>query len=80
MQTIKHRITSHILGLAGLLTSLPLGGLGLALTSCSDFFDQESEHVVFTDSEHLNNATDSIYSVTGILYKLQVLALSLIHI
>ena len=74
MQTIKHRITSHILGLAGLLTSLPLGGLGLALTSCSDFFDQESEHVVFTDSEHLNNATDSIYSVTGILYKLQVLA------
>ena len=46
----------------------------VALTSCSDFFDQDSEHVIFTDQEHLNNATDSIYSVTGILNKLQVLA------
>ena len=44
------------------------------LTSCSDFFEQDSEHVIFTDEEHLNNATDSIYSVTGILNKLQALA------
>ena len=41
------------------------------LWSCSDFFNQESEHVVFTDQDHLNNATDSIYSVIGILNKLQ---------
>lgn len=42
-------------------------------TSCADFFDQESEHVVFTDTDHLNNATDSIYSVIGILNKLQAI-------
>ena len=42
--------------------------------SCEDFFDQESEHVIFTNTEHLNNATDTVYSVTGILNKLQALA------
>ena len=44
------------------------------LASCSDFFDQDSEHVIFADNGHLDNATDTIYSVTGILNKLQVLA------
>ena len=44
------------------------------LASCADFFDQDSEHVIFADTDHLNNATDTIYSVTGILSKLQVLA------
>ena len=48
---------------------LAIGGM----TSCSDFFNQESEHVVFTDQDHLNNATDSIYSVIGILNKLQTI-------
>lgn len=42
-------------------------------TSCADFFDQESEHVIFTETDHLNNATDSIYSVIGILNKLQAI-------
>lgn len=40
-------------------------------TSCSDFFDQDSDHVIFADDDHLNNATDTIYSVVGILNKLQ---------
>jgi len=48
--------------------------LGSCLTACSDFFDQEAEQIIFADDEHLNNATDTIYSVTGILYKLQVIA------
>ncbi|MBR1395682.1 MAG: RagB/SusD family nutrient uptake outer membrane protein [Prevotella sp.] len=42
--------------------------------SCSDFFDQESEQVIFTDKNHLTNATDSAYSVLGILNKLQAIA------
>lgn len=41
---------------------------------CSDFFDQDSDNVIFSDQDHLNNATDTIYSVTGILNKLQALA------
>ena len=48
---------------------LAIGGFA----SCSDFFDQESEHVVFADKDHLNQATDSIYSVIGILNKLQTI-------
>ena len=43
------------------------------LASCSDFFNQESEHVIFTEKDHLHNATDTIYSVTGILNKLQAI-------
>ena len=43
------------------------------MASCSDFFDQQSEHVVFAEKDHLNNATDSIYSVIGILNKLQAI-------
>ena len=49
--------------------------LGLAFTtSCDDFFKQESDDVLYADQEHLNNAVDTIYSVTGILNKLQALA------
>ena len=45
-----------------------------SLVACSDFFDQQSEHVIFTEQDHLHNATDTIYSVTGILNKLQAIA------
>jgi len=57
------------------LASLPLGGLGWALmSSCDDFFDQESNDVLYAEKDHLGNAVDTIYSVTGILNKLQALA------
>ena len=43
-------------------------------SACSDFFDQSSEQVIFTEKEHLNQATDTVYSVTGIINKLQAIA------
>ena len=43
------------------------------LSSCSDFFEQESEHVTFTDKMHLNSPSDTIYSLTGIISKMQAL-------
>ena len=46
----------------------------LLFTSCQDFFDQESDYVLYADKDHLNNAVDTTYSVTGILKKLQVIA------
>ena len=46
----------------------------LGLNSCSDFFDQESDHVIYTENHKLDNSIDSIYSMTGILMKLQSLA------
>jgi len=42
--------------------------------SCSDFFDQESENVVYSSKEHLDNWSDSVYSVMGILGKMQAIA------
>ena len=41
--------------------------LGMAsFMSCSDFFEQESDDVLYADQDHLNNAVDTIYSVTGL--------------
>lgn len=48
-------------------------GLG-SMMSCDDFFKQESADVLYADQEHLNNAVDTVYSVTGILGKLQAVA------
>ena len=48
-------------------------GMG-SLVSCDDFFAQESDDVLYADKEHLNNAVDTVFSVTGILTKLQVIA------
>ena len=50
---------------------LPLGGLGGLLTSCSDFFDQDSTYIIDAEKDHLYNATDTIYSLIGILNKVQ---------
>ena len=44
------------------------------LASCSDFLDQESDQVIYADKDHLNNATDTLWSVAGIMNKLQVIA------
>ena len=54
------------------LTSLPLGGLGWALTSCSDMLDTEGERQVF-DPE-LNQKTDSMFYAYGILQAMQQVA------
>ena len=48
---------------------LAIGGMA----SCADFFDQQSEHVVFADDDHLNQATDTLFSLVGILNKLQAI-------
>ena len=68
---MKNRIVKYA---AKLLAVLPLTVASGMLTSCADFFDQQSEHVIFAESERLVNATDTIYSVTGILTKLQAIA------
>ena len=47
-------------------------GMGM-FASCDEFFKQESDDVLYADQEHLQNAVDSVWSVTGILKKLQVL-------
>lgn len=54
-----------------------LGGVLVAVmtvfSSCSDFFEQDSNHVTFTDKMHLDDPADTIYSLTGIMTQLQKL-------
>ncbi|MBQ0056367.1 MAG: RagB/SusD family nutrient uptake outer membrane protein [Bacteroidales bacterium] len=56
-----------------LLASTVALSISSALTSCSEFFDVDSDHIIYADKNHLGNATDSIYSLTGILNKLQAI-------
>ena len=58
-------------------TLLPLVGGAWAGVSCQDFFDQESDHVIYAEKDHLGSASDTLYSMTGVLQKLQALGLSL---
>lgn len=46
----------------------------LTETSCSDIMDINSDRVAFDYENQLNNANDSIYSVMGILGKIQAIA------
>ena len=44
-----------------------LGLSAVTVTSCGDMLDNESEHFIYADKGHLDNATDTLYSVIGIL-------------
>lgn len=55
--------------LVALFTSAMLG-----VTSCKDFLDVDSAYIVNADDKNINNASDSIYFVTGILNKMQAIA------
>lgn len=48
--------------------------LGLGLTACEDMLDMDSDLYVYADGENLSDATDTIYSVVGIMSKVQRLA------
>ena len=66
--------------LSSLKALLPFGrGWGwvlglLVLTSCSDLMDTDSELVESVEDNRLQEPTDSVYSVMGIIYKMQVIA------
>ena len=46
----------------------------MMFTSCSDMMDTDSEFVEFQEDNQLQAPTDSVYSVMGIIYKMQVIA------
>lgn len=54
--------------------ALLFGASLFTMTSCGDFFDAESTFVVDADKSHLDNANDTIYSMVGVLNKLQAIA------
>ncbi len=66
--------------LSAILAPLPLGrGWGwvlgvLLLASCSDILDTSSELVEFQEDNTLDHPTDSVYSVMGIVNRMQLIA------
>ena len=61
---IKRTITAFCVGC----------GFAAALASCSGMLDTDSELVEFQEDNTLQQPTDSVYSVMGIVYKMQAVA------
>ena len=61
---IKFKITS---------LSVLIFVLSMVLVSCNKVLDVDSNYIIDADNDHLNNATDTMYSATGILKKLQAI-------
>jgi len=53
---------------------LPLAGGGWVGVSCSNLMDTDSELVERLEDNRLQEPTDSVYSVMGIIYKMQTIA------
>ncbi|MDD4771402.1 MAG: RagB/SusD family nutrient uptake outer membrane protein [Bacteroidales bacterium] len=46
----------------------------VSFSSCQEMFEADAEHVLFTEDVLLDHPTDTVYSVVGILSKLQTIA------
>ena len=44
------------------------------LISCSDFLYEDTDQVIYADKSHLNNDADTLWSIAGIINKMQVIA------
>jgi len=57
-----------------LVAGLVSCGFSLVSTSCSDMLETDSDLIAYEKDHTLNQATDSVYSSLGIVYKLQSIA------
>ncbi len=69
---MKKNIKNKLRTIPFIVCLLSMSAVGL--TSCEDFFEQDSEYVIFDGDNALDNAADTIYSVIGVLNKLQAIA------
>ena len=67
---IKNMIRSSV----GSGMAVALLAVSALFTSCEKILDIDSELVEFEEDNHLQNSTDSVYSVMGIIYKMQTIA------
>lgn len=75
MFSIKDKIKACGSRSLRLVALLPLGLFSFSFfTSCSDFINQDSDRVIIADKDHLNSAEDTLYSVVGIVNKLQAIS------
>ena len=69
---MKKDIKNRLRTIPFIVCLLTMSAVGL--TSCEDFFNQESEYVIYEGDNALDNVADTIYSVIGVLNKLQAIA------
>ena len=50
------------------------GVISFLLISCSDFLYEDTDQVIYADKSHLNNDADTLWSIAGIINKMQVIA------
>ena len=62
------KITTAVIGCLTNATTM------FTLVSCDDFFDNTSSYVSTDDNNALSSAADTVYSVVGILSKVQAIA------
>ena len=70
---INNKKWSRVLAIR-LFSLLLISLLLISFTSCSDMLAPESDLVEFEEDNTLNHATDSVYSVMGVINKMQVIA------
>ncbi len=51
-----------------------LAVLPVAFTSCSDFLYDESDQVIYSDDHHLDSDADTLFTIAGIMNKMQAIA------
>lgn len=61
----------HLIGLSLIICQL---SFSMMLTSCDDMLDTDSELVEYEKDNQLNQPTDSVYSVMGIVNQMQLIA------
>lgn len=72
MKDMNNKITKRlVMGLSFIICPL---SLSMMFTSCADMLETSSDLVEFEKDNTLNHATDSVYSVMGIVNKLQFIA------
>jgi len=49
-------------------------GLSVSMTSCSDFLYEESDQVIYTDDHRLDSDADTLFTMAGIMNKMQAIA------
>lgn len=72
MKDMNNKITKRlVMGLSFIICPL---SFSMVFTSCADMLETSSDLVEFEKDNTLNHATDSVYSVMGIINKLQYIA------
>ncbi|MCR4602513.1 MAG: RagB/SusD family nutrient uptake outer membrane protein [Prevotella sp.] len=74
MNRTNRKSKTLLAGLGAIIFPVTFVGAGMLFTACSDMLDTTSELVEFAEDNTLDHPTDSVYSVLGIVNRMQIIA------